>query len=67
MMTGARTNTLATLRGSIEQIEAHGGACAFNKARLGHAEADAALKGGLALGAVHEVCCEAHALRLKTL
>jgi protein ImuA len=60
MMTGARTSTLATLRGSIEQIEAHGGACAFNKARLGHAEADAALKGGLALGAVHEVFCEGH-------
>jgi len=46
MMTGARTNTLATLRGSIEQIEAHGGACAFNKARLGHAEADPAIPAG---------------------
>jgi protein ImuA len=65
-MTGARKCTLATLRGSIEQIEAHGGACAFNKARLGHAEADAALKGGLALGAVHEVFCEGHQSAVAT-
>ena len=66
MMTGARANTLATLRGSIELIEAYGGACAFNKARLGHAEADAALKGGLALGAVHEVFCEGHQSAIAT-
>src|SRR6202166_2440533 len=66
MMTGARTSTLATLRGSIEHIEAHGGACAFNKARLGHAEADAALKGGLALGVVHEVFCEGHQSAVAT-
>jgi protein ImuA len=66
MIIGARTNTLATLRGSIEQIEAYAGACAFNKARLGHAEADAALKGGLALGAVHEVFCEGHQSAIAT-
>jgi protein ImuA len=65
-MTGARTNTLATLRGSIEHIEAQGGAHACNKTRLGHAAADAALKGGLALGAVHEVFCEGHQSAVAT-
>ena len=50
---------LATLRGSIERIEAHGAACGLRKVPLGHAEADASLQGGLALGAVHEVFAEA--------
>ena len=57
-MTGARTNTLASLRGSIERIESQGDAYAPRKAALGHAEADATLQGGLALGAMHEVFTE---------
>jgi protein ImuA len=56
-MTSARTTTLASLRGSIERIETHD-ACAPGRVSLGHAEADAALQGGLALGAVHEVFAE---------
>jgi protein ImuA len=56
-MTGARTSTLATLRGSIERIETHD-ATASDRVALGHAGADAALQGGLALGAVHEVFAE---------
>jgi protein ImuA len=58
-MSGARTNTLASLRGRIECIEAHGDAYAPRRVALGHAEADATLQGGLALGAVHEVFTEA--------
>ncbi len=50
---------LATLRGSIERIERHGAAEGLRKVALGHAEADASLQGGLALGAVHEVFAEA--------
>lgn len=57
-MTGARTNTLANLRGSIERIEAHADASAPARVALGHAEADATLQGGLALAAVHEVFAE---------
>src|SRR3954452_17661469 len=56
-MTGARTSALAKLRGSIERIETHD-AIAPDRVTLGHAEADAALRGGLALGAVHEVFAE---------
>src|ERR1700704_6866545 len=56
-MTGARTSTLARLRGSIERIETHD-AIAPDRVALGHAGADAALQGGLALGAVHEVLAE---------
>jgi protein ImuA len=58
-MTGARTSTLATLRGSIERIETPGDACTSGKAALGHAGADATLQGGLAVGAVHEVFTDA--------
>ena len=58
-MTGARTSTLATLRGSIEHIEAHGEAYLPDRVALGHADADATLQGGLALGAMHEVFAEA--------
>jgi protein ImuA len=54
-MSGARTNTLAALRGNIERIEAHGGAYLPSRVALGHTEADATLQGGLALGAMHEV------------
>ena len=57
-MSGARTNTLAGLRGRIERIEAHGDAGAMRKVALGHADADATLQGGLALGAMHEVFTE---------
>jgi protein ImuA len=56
-MTGARTSTLARLRGSIERIETYD-ATASDRVGLGHAGADAALQGGLALGAVHEVFAE---------
>jgi protein ImuA len=57
-MTGARTNTLASLRGSIERIEAHADGALPHRVRLGHAEADAAMQGGLAQGVVHEVFAE---------
>ena len=59
-MSGARTSTLATLRGRIERIETHGDAYAPNKVALGHAGADATLRGGLAMAAVHEVFAEGH-------
>src|SRR5258708_6602177 len=55
----ARTNTLATLRGSIERIEAHGDAYTPGRIALGHADADATLQGGLAVGAMHEVFADA--------
>jgi protein ImuA len=58
-MTGARMSTLATLRGSIERIETHGDGYMPGKVALGHADADAALRGGLAMGAMHEVFAEA--------
>ncbi len=58
-MIGARTNTLATLRGSIERIETHDGAYSPRRVALGHSDADATLQGGLALGAMHEVFTEA--------
>jgi len=57
-MTGACTNMLATLRGSIERIEASGDAYTPGRVALGHPDADAALQGGLAIGAVHEVFAE---------
>ena len=59
-MSSARTSTLVSLRGSIERIESPGDACAFNKVALGHASADAMLRGGLAVAAVHEVFAEGH-------
>jgi protein ImuA len=58
-MSGVRTNTLASLRGRIERIETPGETHAFNKVALGHADADATLQGGLAVGAMHEVFAEA--------
>ena len=58
-MTGAPTNALASLRGSIERIETHGDAYSPRKVALGHADADATLQGGLALGVMHEVFAEA--------
>jgi protein ImuA len=55
----ARMSTLATLRGSIERIEAHGDPYTPGRVALGHADADATLQGGLAVGAMHEVFAEA--------
>src|SRR4051794_2616637 len=52
-------STLSSLRGSIERIEAHGGSYSPRRVALGHAEADAMLQGGLALGTMHEVFAEA--------
>ena len=61
-MTSARMSTLASLRGRIERIETPEGtghdAGALNRIALGHAEADAVLRGGLATAAVHEVFSE---------
>ena len=51
-------NTLASLRGSIERLEAHGGSYSPRRVALGHAEVDSILQGGLALGAMHEVFAE---------
>jgi protein ImuA len=51
-------SALASLRGSIERIEAQSGSSLLARAALGHTQADAVLQGGLALGAVHEVFCE---------
>src|SRR5690349_20796419 len=59
-MSTARTSTLATLRGSIERIEAPCDTHGLNKVALGHAAADATLHGGLAVAAVHEVFAEGH-------
>ncbi|XIA67327.1 ImuA family protein [Bradyrhizobium sp. TZ2] len=59
-MSTARTSTLANLRGSIERLEAHGDAHDLNKVALGHASADAVLRGGLAVASVHEVFAEGH-------
>ncbi|WFU20460.1 DNA repair protein [Bradyrhizobium sp. CB3481] len=58
-MSGARTSTLATLRGSIERLE-QGAAHDLNRVALGHMVADATLQGGLARAAVHEVFAEGH-------
>ena len=58
-MVGARTNTLARLRGAIDRLET-GIASDARHVLLGHAEADAALGGGLMLGALHEVFAEGH-------
>src|SRR3984893_15039869 len=57
-MIGARTNTLATLRGSIERLEAHGDAVRPDRVALGHPDADATLQGGLALATRHKIFAE---------
>jgi protein ImuA len=49
---------LATLRGSIERIEAPCDAYTPGRVALGHPDVDATLQGGLAMGAVHEVFAE---------
>ena len=59
-MMSARMSTLATLRGDIARVETHDGAAQRSgRVALGHAEADAALQGGLARGAMHEMFAEA--------
>jgi len=58
-MTSARLSTLATLRGRIERIEAQDDVLRPRRVALGHAEADAVLQGGLAVGVLHEVFAEA--------
>jgi len=59
-MMSARMSTLASLRGDIARVETHDGAThRSGHVALGHAEADAALQGGLARGAMHEIFAEA--------
>jgi protein ImuA len=50
---------LAALRGSIERLEANDESYPQRRMPLGHADVDASLQGGLALGAMHEVFAEA--------
>jgi protein ImuA len=57
-MVSARTNMLASLRGSIERLEVQGDSHVLNRVVLGHVGADASLRGGLAIGAMHEVFSE---------
>src|ERR1700754_3253023 len=59
-MSTARISMLASLRGSIERLEAHGDAYAPDRVALGHAGADAMLQGGLARAAMHEVFAAGH-------
>src|SRR5260370_42246407 len=56
---GAPLSTLATVRASIERCETQGHACTPGRLALGHADADAMLQGGLAVGAMHEVFTDA--------
>jgi protein ImuA len=53
------TIAVAALRERIERLEAHGAACSPRRMPLGHADADASLQGGVALGAMHEVFAQA--------
>lgn len=55
-MTGARMNTLASLRKTIGRLE--GETDGLVRVALGHTEADATLHGGLVRGALHEVFAE---------
>ncbi len=54
-MTGARAHTLASLRGTISQLEAASLQQPASRRPLGHGPADATLQGGLARGALHEI------------
>jgi protein ImuA len=54
-MTGARMDTLARLRGSIERMETHADTARLDRVALGHADADTVLQGGLVRGTLHEV------------
>lgn len=51
----ARVSSLASLRSEVERLETGGGERLSERAALGAAGADAALKGGLLQGAMHEV------------
>jgi protein ImuA len=57
-MAGARNETLASLRGAVARLETVNNERLSERAPLGHQLADDALKGGLALGALHEVFAE---------
>ena len=57
-MTGARMETLASLRGTVARLETNNNERLSARVPLGHAAADDVLKGGLALGALHEVFAE---------
>ncbi len=54
-MTLAHARNLASLRTEVERLETGGGERLLERRALGHAGVDAALKGGLALGSLHEV------------
>jgi protein ImuA len=54
-MTLAHARNLASLRSEVERLETGGGERLLARNPLGHAGADAVLKGGIALGAMHEV------------
>jgi protein ImuA len=54
-MTLAHARNLASLRSEVERLETGGGERLLARNPLGHADADAVLKGGIALGAMHEV------------
>lgn len=54
-MTHARLDTLARLRGDIAHLDAPQTLDAARRVSLGHAVADATLRGGLLRGALHEV------------
>lgn len=60
-MSLARVSTLASLRQEVERLESGGGERLLARTMLGAEGADAALKGGLALGAMHEVFASAGA------
>ena len=57
-MAGARMETLASLRGAVARLETVNTERLSERVPLGHPLADDALKGGLALGALHEVFAE---------
>lgn len=60
-MTLARLSTLASLRNEVERLETGGAERVLTRVPLGAAGADRALKGGLALGGLHEVFAPAGA------
>jgi protein ImuA len=60
-MSLARARNLASLRTEVERLESGGGERLLERRALGHAGVDAALKGGLALGTMHEVFAAAGA------
>jgi len=57
-MAGARMAILASLRGAVARLETINTERLSERVPLGHRSADDALKGGLALGALHEVFAE---------